>query len=282
MSKKVKRQAKKHNPINILLLVLFLGGLSWAGYHLYPKVQPNTSETPTTEKFPTLPPATVEETKKSGVLKTFTGQEFKDLYNNFAYPNTEYINEDTVITGAEEIDNHIQDLAIKRGYVRRSAPVADTFKIVQGDITLQQRATQPWLDLKAGGAKEGLDLNLTAGYRSSQDQRAIFLNQLSVYNINRSRIPDGIYDSQIIQALKITAIPGYSRHHTGYTIDIGCGNQREASFEFTVCFNWLKADNYRNAKTYGWIPSYPEGAGLQGPEPEAWEYVWVGTDAVTE
>jgi LAS superfamily LD-carboxypeptidase LdcB len=39
----------------------------------------------------------------------------------------------------------------------------------------------------------------------------------------------------------------------------------------------MSKDNYLQAKKYGWIPSYPEGAQQQGPEPEAWEYVWVGT-----
>lgn len=280
MGKKVKKQVKKHNPINVSLLVLAILAVCYVSYGLFlnnrklPAVDTTAVQSSTATK--------TDAPKKTGALKTFTGQEFRDLYNNFAYPNTEYISEDTVITGTKEIDKHIQDLAIKRGYVRRSAPVADTFNTVQPDIKLQQRAAQPWLDLKAAATKEGLDLNLTAAYRSSVDQRTIFLSVLSAYNINKTRIPEGIYDAQITQALSVTAIPGYSRHHTGYTIDIGCGNQREASFEFTVCFKWLKADNYRNAKTYGWIPSYPEGAGLQGPEPEAWEYVWVGTDAVTE
>lgn len=280
MDKKVKKQVKKHNPINISLLVLAILASCYVGYGLFSKNRtPSAIDTTSIQSSSAVK---ADGPKKTGVLKTFTGQEFRDLYSNFAYPNTEYISEDTVITGTKEVDKHIQDLAIKRGYVRRSAPVADTFKTVQSDIKLQQRAAQPWLDLKAAATKDGLDLNLTAAYRSSADQRAIFLNQLSAYNINKARIPEGIYDAQITQALSVTAIPGYSRHHTGYTIDIGCGNQREASFEFTVCFKWLKADNYRNAKTYGWIPSYPEGAGLQGPEPEAWEYVWVGTDAVTE
>jgi len=89
-------------------------------------------------------------------------------------------------------------------------------------------------------------------------------------------------DSELDGILATTAIPGYSRHHTGYTVDIGCGNEPAIAFELTVCFDWLSANNYKNAKTYGWIPSYPEGAGQQGPEPETWEYVWVGIDALTE
>jgi LAS superfamily LD-carboxypeptidase LdcB len=80
----------------------------------------------------------------------------------------------------------------------------------------------------------------------------------------------------------MTAVPGYSRHHTGYTVDIACENQTTLSFIYTVCFKWLSQNNYERTKKFGWIPSYPEEAVLQGPEPESWEYVWVGIDAVTE
>jgi len=33
-------------------------------------------------------------------------------------------------------------------------------------------------------------------------------------------------------------------------------------------------------KRFGFIPSYPENSGKQGPEPEPWEYVWVGEDVL--
>ncbi len=42
----------------------------------------------------------------------------------------------------------------------------------------------------------------------------------------------------------------------------------------------MAADNYRVAKQFGFIPSYPSGAGAQGPEPEPWEYVYVGVKAI--
>jgi len=219
---------------------------------------------------------------KKGTLKVFTGEEFRNLYNNFAYPNTEYIAEDTVITGDGDVDSHIQKLAEKRGYVRRSAPVSNVFKTVQKDMQLQERAAGPWLEMQTAAEKDRINLNLTAAYRSADEQRQIFVERLGISATNYATIVGGSYDGQINQVLSMTAIPGYSRHHTGYTIDIGCENQPAIAFENTVCFAWLSADNYKNAKTYGYIPSYPEGAGKQGPEPESWEYVWVGKDTLTE
>jgi LAS superfamily LD-carboxypeptidase LdcB len=277
-----KKQRQKPNLINVLIGVLILGLMGFVlVYFIY--LKPSDSPNYNPDGF--IPAANLTDNTepiKKGVLKNFSGEEFRELYNNFAYPNTDYIEEDAVITSDKNIDRHIQNLAEKRGYLRRSAPVTDTFNEVQKGITLQQRATQPWIDLKTSAKKDGIGLTLTAGYRSSTDQRSIFLQILDGYKINKSRITEGIYDKQILETLSTTAIPGYSRHHTGYTIDIGCENQPNLEFKSTVCFEWLKADNYKNAKLYGWIPSYPEGASMQGPEPESWEYVWVGTDAVTE
>lgn len=219
---------------------------------------------------------------KSGSLKTFTPQQFRDLYNGFAYPNTERISDKTPITGNEAADNHIRAIAVSRGYTLRSAPVSDTFQTVAPGMLLQQRAAQPWLDLQAAAKKNNLDIGLSAAYRSADEQAQLFASRLSVAAINIERIPSGAYDAQILRVLQSTAVPGYSRHHTGYTVDITCEQTPALSFLITDCFKWLSAENYKNAKTYGWIPSYPEGTGQQGPEPEAWEYVWVGIDAVTE
>lgn len=219
---------------------------------------------------------------KKGVLRTFTGAQFRDLYNSIAYPNTQYISDETPITGNQAADTQIRKLATQRGYLARSAPVTDVFRNVGKAFVLQERAAQPWLDMQAAAKKDNINLGLTAAYRSAEDQKEIFLSRLQASNIAVSAIGSGQYDAQINQVLKTTAIPGFSRHHTGYTVDISCENNAGVSFEASICFNWLSKDNYKNAKTYGWIPSYPDGAGQQGPDPESWEYVWVGKDAVSE
>ncbi len=96
-----------------------------------------------------------------------------------------------------------------------------------------------------------------------------------------TKIISGESDKEINDILITRSIPGYSKHHTGYTIDIGCGNYLlDYSFADTECFDWLAVNNYENAKRFGFIPSYPENSGKQGPEPEPWEYVWVGEDVL--
>ncbi len=270
VQQKQKRRSKK--PILLFVVVLVAAG---GGYYY---THENAKNPSVTENKQTIA-ATTEEPKK-GVLKTFTGEEFKNLYNSIAYPNTHEISEKTVITGNPEADAHIRKLALAKGYLPQSAPVTDTFRDAGKGHLLQERATQPWLDMKAAAKAQGINLGLTAGYRSAEDQKAIFLNRL--VGVAPAAIASGAYDAQINQVLRSTALPGYSRHHTGYTVDISCENDPYPTFKNSKCFTWLSANNYENAKKHGWIPSYPDGAGQQGPDPESWEYVWVGVDTLTE
>jgi LAS superfamily LD-carboxypeptidase LdcB len=227
-------------------------------------------------------PVRFTEPAKKGVLKNFTGPEFRDLYNSFAYPNTKRIAEDTPITSNPDADARIRKIAEDRGYHIRSAPVTDAFREVAPGMKLQERAADPWLQMVEAAKKDKETLILTAAYRSADEQKKILLDRLGSDGINIALIGRGIYDQRINEVLRTTAVPGYSRHHTGYTIDIGCQNDPSVIFDESSCFKWLSADNYKNAKTFGWIPSYPPGAGNQGPEPESWEYVWVGVDTLTE
>lgn len=220
----------------------------------------------------------VPQKNKSSSYKTFSGKQFEDLYNSFAYPNTQLISEDAPITGNTKADARIRQLALAKGYRLRSAPVTDTFIEVQKGLKLQQRAADGWKDLKTKAKKNGYDLELTAAYRSAEDEKAIFLSRLRPLSL--LAIAEGKADTQVNEVLKHTAVPGYSRHHTGYTVDISCANDSGMKFEQSKCYKWLSKDNYLNTKKSGWIPSYPPGAGEQGPDPEPWEYVWVGTDAL--
>lgn len=272
-------EKKSHKRAFIWLIAVLILGLA-LGYPYFTSVvkEPTGSTSPEQVIEQNIP----KEPLKKGILRTFSGAQFRDLYHNFAYPNTEYISQDAVITGDEPADVYIQKIAIMRGYGRRSAPVSNTFRDVGEGMLLQERASQPWLELQKAAKKEGVDLFLTAAFRSALGQREIFVSRLNEQKIVTSEIINDKYYRELDQILTTTAIPGYSRHHTGYTIDIGCMNDPKSIFDVTICFNWLSKDNYKNAKTFGWIPSYPEGAGKQGPDPETWEYVWVGTDAVTE
>lgn len=209
----------------------------------------------------------------------FTGEEFKNFYDAYQYAHVDVLTESPEITGDIEADTYIQDLAESRGYKLRSEAFTDRLSDVFGQ-TLQPEAKDAYVAMQKAAFAEGEhDFRLVSGYRSVERQQQIFAN--SITNLSVEDIIVGNADVTLNDILDSRSIPGYSKHHTGYTVDIGCGNYHlDASVAESGCFAWLSENNYHNAKRFGFIPSYPEGASRQGPDPEPWEYVWVGEDVL--
>lgn len=216
--------------------------------------------------------------------KTYSPNGFKGMYDNLDYPWTTPILNPPPITGAAAADDRIVDLGLRRGY-RLWQQAEETALIPDGGYALQDQALAAWRDLQSAAREEGVRLELVSAYRSLDRQRQIFLNELrnaSVHSTGREyttrEIASGGADESIDRVLRYSSIPGFSKHHSGYTIDITDPSQGHAftEFEQTQGFAWISGYNYLNAKRFGFIPSYPAGAVEQGPEPEPWEYVWVG------
>jgi LAS superfamily LD-carboxypeptidase LdcB len=250
-----KRQKAKGKKI-ITLLLIGASALPIAYYLLPISPSDNNPALPITPSAIVMP-----STSPKTVMRNFTGLEFAQFYNSYVYPATEKIEVPPVISGDSTADETTRIAAEARGYRLRSFPVVEQSKVTD-DIYLQKLAATDWLKLEKAMQDNGLIIRLVAGYRSVDDQRQIFL----------SRSGD----------LATTSPPGYSRHHTGYTVDFGCGATDGGIFEYSACYEWLAKDNYKNAKEYGWMPSYPPGAGLQGPDPEPWEFVWVSRAAMIQ
>lgn len=215
--------------------------------------------------------------------KTFSGSEFKDLYLSvlLTYPNTEPFQDPPAITGNITADKRIQSIAEARGFRLTKIPVSALVKTDepklkgQTDDLLQPLAFEGWQGLKAAAALDGIPLELYSAYRSPDWQRGLFLERMKARGITVDQIVNGYADGALKDVLSVTGIPGYSRHHSGYAVDFWC-EDGSGLFANSSCAAWLERDNYLQAKKFGWIPSYPDGAGIQGPEPEPWEYVWVG------
>lgn len=219
-------------------------------------------------------------------FKYFAGDQFQRLYESIGYPNTQPIQDLPEITGNSTADARIRTIAESRGYVMRSLPILPIVKTnapnVKDDDLLQPKAYNAWVVLKALAKKDNVPLALNSGYRSIELQRELFLTRLNANGVSTSSIASGNADAAIVKVLAMTAPPGYSRHHTGYTVDLICDDGVGRAFEYTDCYKWLKANNYDKAKRAGWIPSYPDGVDEQGPEPEPWEYVWVGVGQLVQ
>ena len=222
-----------------------------------------------------LPVDTVKDT-----LRIFSDNEFKIFYDNLLQPNMMKVENPPVISGNDIADARIRKIAEDRGYRLRSSPAGDLISI-EGNM-LQPQISPSWKSLKSAASKKGLTITIVSGYRSVDEQRNLFLQRLSAAGTSIESVAAGKSDKQVDKVLITTSLPGYSKHHTGYTIDILCSGYAFENFKNSPCSDWIIADNYAIAKENGFIPSYPPSADAQGPDPEAWEYVWVGTDLLYE
>jgi LAS superfamily LD-carboxypeptidase LdcB len=272
--KKTKSNKKR---INIYFVLLFIILFAVIGY-LYTSNKEEDVIVESTEIINNKETIeAVQETPKTG-LRTFDGNEFRLLYDNFLLPKTEKVGSPPVITGDDIADARIRQLSEARGYRLRTSPSSE-LSAVDG-VLLQNVVHKPWKELQTVARDFGLIMTLTSGYRSVEEQRVLFLSRLQAEGVSVSKISNGTSDNVVTDILIKAAAPGYSKHHSGYTIDIKCEGWEFENFKNSKCNDWLVADNYKNAKLYGFIPSYPIGADLQGPDPEAWEYVYVGQEVL--
>jgi hypothetical protein len=221
--------------------------------------------------------------------QTFSPNGFRDLYGALAFAHTRPITTAPSVTGDPLADARIAAVAAARGYRLRSDADPAALAAI-GSRQLQTPALDAFRRLQARAAAEGIRLEVVSGYRSVARQRAIF--QAALAGQGRLRIgreytvreiASGNADDALHAVLAESAPPGFSRHHTGYVMDLNDPSTGRDFTEFAAspAYRWLSAVNYLNAKRSGFIPSYPPGASGQGPEPEPWEYAWVGEELLT-
>jgi zinc D-Ala-D-Ala carboxypeptidase len=175
------------------------------------------------------------------------------------------------ITGNPKIDNYIENLAIKRGYKLQKENTQDLVEIDGQKLSV--KAKNVFEKLKIEAKKENLDMVLVSGFRSVKDQQKLFLRDYNAKQFDEIQVLSGKADKHIDNILSTRSIPNYSKHHTGNTIDLGCGDKNLLNFKNTKCFNWLSKNNYANAKSLNLEPSYPKNGTKMGPDPEEWEYL---------
>ena len=125
-----------------------------------------------------------------------------------------------------------------------------------GGMQVDSRIADPLQQMLDAASAAGVDLRITAGYRTYAKQKAAYNNG------------NGTSDCP----------PGASEHNLGLSADIqtsSSSNYDSAAFEATPAFTWLK----ENAATYGFILRYPKDKeAVTGFTYEPWHYRYVGTD----
>jgi LAS superfamily LD-carboxypeptidase LdcB len=254
--------------------ILFAGAAAGLYFAIQPVMAPDDSPVVLIDSISGTQVNSQQTNDFKNELRNFTDNEFKAFQDNVLLPDLKRIENPPSITGNEEADARIKDIAEKRGYRLRSEPSTE-LELVNG-LYFQKQSGDAWLKLRKSASKAGLTLSVTSAYRSVDEQLKVLQDRIKAADFTVQDIADGSVNTELIDVLARTAPPGYSKHHTGYTIDLYCAGTDFYEFASSPCFEWLSADNYKIAKEYGFIPSYPPLADAQGPRPEAWEYVWVG------
>lgn len=145
--------------------------------------------------------------------------------------------------------------------------VAFSFNYYDEKKLMRKEAADALAVMFNAASNEGLALNGVSAYRSYDRQYEIFTNNVKVKGLDHTT--------------KYSAIPGYSEHQTGLSIDVSakaCNNRLDASFAKTKESEWL----IKNAHLYGFIIRYPEDkTAITGYSYEPWHIRYVGIALAT-
>ena len=123
---------------------------------------------------------------------------------------------------------------------------------------IERTAAAQWQSMRAAAGQEGVALAIISAFRGFEYQKQIIARKLAA-------------GQSIEQILRVSALPGFSEHHTGRAIDIGtpgCPPLTEA-FEQTVAYGWL----IDQADKFGFRLSYPRG-NSHGVTFEPWHWLF--------
>lgn len=217
--------------------------------------------------------------KKS--IKYYESKDFLELSDSVTTTNEKKPNYTLYSTLA---DKRIYDIAFKRGYkYRTEVNPNDLSEISERGIKV--KANEYLQEMIKAAKTDGYSFALVSGYRNPTTQSSLFKDRLAAECLKTLRrqcnnidIESGGADNAINQLLTTTSVPYTSKHHTGLTIDVNETGIELTQFKLTKSYQWLSQDNYYNAKRFGFIPSYPSGGTNMGPDPEPWEFIFVGKD----
>ena len=144
-----------------------------------------------------------------------------------------------------------RDLGIDPGYALRcglpSIPeganlVAAGTDVFGRDVIMDAATLVAWQGMQSAASEDAVALQLVSAYRSVDYQKVLFEKKLQA-------------GKTIMEILQVNAAPGYSEHHSGRALDIGCPGfpHLEECFEKSDAFAWL----VQHAGSFGFSMSYP-------------------------
>jgi LAS superfamily LD-carboxypeptidase LdcB len=211
----------------------------------------------------------------------FAPDEFVALLDRASLPGTTPPGGPPGITGDGPADARI--VALAEGTHYRLRRLSASPHSSAAGVPLNTEAAAALVQMAAAASGAGAPFVAVSGHRSVDDQRGIFLRELAARGRARigraysnQEIASGAADAAINDVLRLNSIPGYSFHHTGDAVDLVAPGGSLGGFASSAAYRWLSGANYANAKVFGFVPSYPVGASAIGPDPEPWEFTYVG------
>jgi len=147
--------------------------------------------------------------------------------------------------------------------------VETAYRNIQGE----REAVSALERMLGDGGEQGLQFVVCSGWRSREEQRMLYLNQIQKnLRLGLSR-PEALAAASAVQAE-----PGMSEHESGLAFDIVALDHQtlDDAYAMTDEAHWLKT----NAPDYGFILRYPEGKeAVTGYSYEPWHFRYVGLTA---
>lgn len=126
-----------------------------------------------------------------------------------------------------------------------------------GDVEIERNVAKAFYDMAEAASKDGMELMVSSGYRSYEDQEEITNTYLELYGQN-------YVDNYV-------AKPGFSEHQTAMSLDIA--SKSVDTFVNSDEYVWMMDNAYK----YGFILRYPRSKeDITGYKCEAWHYRYVG------
>ncbi|MEM7366330.1 MAG: M15 family metallopeptidase [Pseudomonadota bacterium] len=166
----------------------------------------------------------------------------------------------------EELQHRLQRLGIEERHLagyqlpfQQEQSVIDAGRdIYDRPLRMSTDTYSSWLELEAAAAQSNITIQIVSGFRSFNYQCQI---------IQRKRETGESVDD----ILRVSAIPGFSEHHSGRALDLTTPGHPplEESFEKSSAFAWLM----QHAQTFGFAMSYPRGNRYHVAY-EPWHWCW--------
>ena len=135
--------------------------------------------------------------------------------------------------------------------------IKDEYVKTDGEIEIERNVARAFYDMAEAAEEDGMELMVSSGYRSYEDQEEITNTYLELYG-------QKYVDNYV-------AKPGFSEHQTAMSLDVA--SKSVDTFVNSDEYVWMMDNAYK----YGFILRYPKSKeDITGYKCEAWHYRYVG------